>query len=100
MIGWNVVGYGAPAKGMTLLNYSGLQLDFIVDDSPLKQGRFTPGSSIAIVGPEKLDELKDTTLFVPLAWNFFDEIRARIKSKRDNPYDRFITYFPKVEIRE
>jgi len=39
-------------------------------------------------------------LFVPLAWNFFDEIRARIKSKRDNPYDRFITYFPKVEIRE
>lgn len=100
MIGWNVVGYGAPAKGMTLLNYSGLKLDFIVDDNPLKQGRFTPGSSIAIVGVEKLDELKDTTLFVPLAWNFFDEIRARIKSKHDNPYDRFITYFPKVEIRE
>jgi len=100
MIGWNVVGYGAPAKGMTLLNYSKLKLDFIVDDNPLKQGRFTPGSSIAIVGPEKLGELKDTTLFVPLAWNFFDEIRARIKSRHDNEYDRFITYFPEVEIRE
>jgi 2-polyprenyl-3-methyl-5-hydroxy-6-metoxy-1,4-benzoquinol methylase len=100
MIGWNVVGYGAPAKGMTLLNYAKLNLDFIIDDNPLKQGRFTPGSSIPIYGPEKLDELKDTTLFVPLAWNFFDEIRARIKSRHDNKYDRFITYFPKVEIRE
>jgi len=100
MIGWNVVGYGAPAKGMTLLNYSKLQLDFIVDDNPLKQGRFTPGSSIPIVGPEKLDELTDTTLFVPLAWNFFDEIRKRIKSRHDNPHDRFITYFPEVAIKE
>jgi 2-polyprenyl-3-methyl-5-hydroxy-6-metoxy-1,4-benzoquinol methylase len=100
MIGWNVVGYGAPAKGMTLLNYAKLHLDFIIDDNPLKQGRFTPGSSIPIYGPEKLDELKDTTLFVPLAWNFFDEIRKRIKSKHDNKYDRFITYFPNVEIRE
>lgn len=100
MIGWNVVGYGAAAKGMTLLNYAKLNLDFIVDDNPLKQGRFTPGSSIPIVSSDELDKLKDTTLFVPLAWNFFDEIRARIKSKRDHKYDRFITYFPKVEIRE
>lgn len=100
MIGWNVVGYGAPAKGMTLLNYSGLKLDFIVDDNPLKQGRFTPGSSIPIVSVDKLDELEGTTLFVPLAWNFFDEIRNRIKSCHNHPYDRFITYFPKVEMRE
>jgi SAM-dependent methyltransferase len=100
MIGWNIVGYGAPAKGMTLLNYAKLHLDFIIDDNPLKQGRFTPGSSIPIYGPEKLDELKDTTLFVPLAWNFFEEIKARIKSRHDHKYDRFITYFPKVEIKE
>jgi hypothetical protein len=100
MIGWNVVGYGAAAKGMTLLNYAKLDLDFIVDDNPLKQGRFTPGSSIPIVSADELDNLKDTTLFVPLAWNFFDEIRTRIKQRRDNQYDRFITYFPDVEIRE
>lgn len=100
MIGWHVIGYGAAAKGMTLLNYAKLDLDFIVDDNPLKQGRFTPGSSIPIVSADELEKLTDTTLFVPLAWNFFDEIRARIKSKRDHKYDRFITYFPKVEIRE
>jgi len=100
MIGWNVVGYGAAAKGMTLLNYAKLDLDFIVDDNPLKQGRFTPGSSIPIVSADELDNLKDTTLFVPLAWNFFDEIRTRIKQRRDHQYDRFITYFPDVEIRE
>lgn len=98
MIGWNVVGYGAAAKGMTLLNYANLQLDFIVDDNPLKQGRFTPGSSIPIVSADELDKLNDTVLFVPLAWNFFDEIHAKIKSRRNNEYDRFITYFPKVEI--
>ena len=98
MIGWNVVGYGAAAKGMTLINYAKLNLDFIIDDNPLKQGRFTPGSSIPIYGPEKLNELKDTTLFVPLAWNFFDEIRKNIKKRHDNSHDRFIKYFPKVEI--
>jgi SAM-dependent methyltransferase len=102
MIGWNVVGYGAAAKGMTLLNYSKVKLDFIVDDNPLKQGRFTPGASIPIVSADKIDDL-GTTLFVPLAWNFFNEIRGKIKTRRnkeEHKYDRFITYFPKVEIKE
>jgi C-methyltransferase C-terminal domain len=99
-VGFNVVGYGAAAKGMTLLNYSGIKPDFIVDDNPLKQGKFTPGSNVPIVGSEKLDELNGATAFVPLAWNFFDEIKSRIKLRHDNPYDVFITYFPKVEIRK
>ena len=102
IIGWNVVGYGAAAKGMTLLNYSKIKLDFIVDDNPLKQGRFTPGSSIPIVSADEIDNI-GTTLFVPLAWNFFDEIRSKIKvrrNKEDHQYDRFITYFPKVEIKK
>jgi hypothetical protein len=98
MIGWNVVGYGAAAKGMTLLNYSKINLDFVVDDNPLKQGRYTPGSSFPIVSADKLDELKDTTLFVPLAWNFFDEIKSRIKQRHNNEYDQFITYFPEVKM--
>ena len=102
MIGWNVVGYGAAAKGMTLLNYSKIKLDFIVDDNPLKQGRFTPGSSIPIVSADHIDNI-GTTLFVTLAWNFFDEIRKKIKERRnkeEHKYDRFITYFPRVEIKE
>jgi hypothetical protein len=96
-LGWLAVGYGAPAKGMTLLNYSGLNLDFIIDDNPLKQGRFTPGSSIPIYSSEKLKEFPDALCFVPLAWNFFDEIVKKIKTQRDNPYDRFVTYFPTVK---
>jgi len=100
MIDWNVVGYGAAAKGMTLLNYAKLDLDFIVDDNPLKQGRFTPGSSIPVVSQKEILKLKGTTLFVPLAWNFFDEIRDKIKGIRDNEYDRFIKYFPEVKIVE
>jgi SAM-dependent methyltransferase len=103
-VGWYGVGYGAPAKGMTLLNYSGLKLDFIIDDNPLKQGRFTPGSSIPIYSSDKLAECNDTICFVPLAWNFYDEIVTKIKVlRKDNSngkYDRFVTYFPKVEIRE
>lgn len=99
-VGWLGVGYGAPAKGMTLLNYSGLKLDFIIDDNPLKQGRFTPGSSIPIYPASKLDEYQDALCFVPLAWNFFDEIVAKIKKQRNNEWDRFITYFPKVETKE
>ena len=99
-VGWLGVGYGAPAKGMTLLNYSGLKLDFIIDDNPLKQGRFTPGSSIPIYPASKLDEYQDALCFVPLAWNFFDEIVDKIKKRRNNPWDRFITYFPKVETKE
>lgn len=96
-VGWLAVGYGAPAKGMTLLNYSGLNLDFIIDDNPLKQGRFTPGSSIPIYSSEKLKEFPNAICFVPLAWNFFDEIVTKIKKDRNNPYDEFITYFPKVK---
>ena len=99
-MGWFAVGYGAPAKGMTLLNYSGLQLNFIIDDNPLKQGRFTPGSSIPIVSSEELAKHPDALVFVPLAWNFYDEIVGKIKKLReDNPnkiYDRYITYFPSV----
>ena len=98
-VGWLAVGYGAPAKGMTLLNYSGLKLDFIIDDNELKQGRFTPGSSIPIYSADVLDDHPDALLFVPLAWNFFDEIVEKIKARRNNKYDRFCTYFPSVRVR-
>jgi len=98
--GYTVVGYGAAAKGMTLLNFSDIELDFIIDDSPLKQGKFTPGSGCAIVGIDSLDKFKakDKILFMPLAWNFFPEIKSKIQSARSNPNDLFVRYFPEVEI--
>lgn len=96
--GFYLVGYGAAAKGMTLLNYTGIHLDYIIDDNPLKQNKFTPGSSIPIVSFDILTELKGPCVFVPLAWNFFDEIREKIKRKRDNEFDLFVRYFPEVKV--
>ena len=95
---YKIVGYGAAAKGMTLLNYSGIHMDYIIDDNPLKQGKFTPGSNIEICSIDRLDDETDPIIFIPLAWNFFNEIKSRIKTKRDNHNDRFCTYFPKVEV--
>ena len=93
-----VYGYGAAAKGMTLLNYSGIHLDCIIDDNPLKQGKFTPGSNIEICSIDRLDKEDGPIMFIPLAWNFFDEIKSRIKNKRNNLDDKFCSYFPKVKI--
>jgi SAM-dependent methyltransferase len=74
--GNRVVGYGAPAKGSTLLSFLELgpdKISYIVDRSPLKQGRYTPSSRIPVVGPEHL--LADQPDYVLLlAWNFVDEI--------------------------
>jgi novobiocin biosynthesis protein NovU/D-mycarose 3-C-methyltransferase len=71
-----LAGYGAPAKGNTLLNYCGIDstlLDFIVDRSALKQGLLTPGTHIPVEAPQRLIDsgIKDTLL---LAWNFADEV--------------------------
>ncbi len=74
--GKRIAGYGAPAKGNTLLNYCKIGtdiLDYIVDKSPLKQNLFTPGMHIPVYGVEKL--LQDRPDFVLiLAWNFAEEI--------------------------
>ena len=93
-----IVGYGAAAKGMTLINFGDVYLDYVIDDNPLKQGRFCPGSNIPVVAIDKLDEYADTKImFVPLAWNFFTEIRSKIKTKRDQEGDVFIRYFPTIK---
>jgi SAM-dependent methyltransferase len=90
--GYKIVGYGAPAKGNTFLNFARIPLDIIIDDNKLKQGLFTPGSSIEIVGSEILGTYTedDKVLFIPLAWNFFKEIKQRILSVRNNPSDIFL----------
>lgn len=81
----SIVGYGAPAKGVTLLNYCGVSTDFLdytVDINPAKQGHFLPGVSIPIYSPDKLSETKpDYVLILP--WNLRDEVvsqRSYIRS--------------------
>jgi hypothetical protein len=74
--GRRVVGYGAPAKGNTLLNYCGVRRDFLdytVDLNPHKQGRFLPGSHIPIRSPQAIREDRPDVVMI-LPWNLKDEI--------------------------
>ena len=96
-----VVGYGAPAKGNTLMNFAQEGPDFIIDDNPLKQGMFTPGSSVPIFGTEYLKSQfadVDKLCIIPLAWNFYNEIKMRTKNIRPNKNDIFVRYFPEFKV--
>jgi SAM-dependent methyltransferase len=96
-VGMPVFGYGAAAKGNTFLNFSKLDLDFVVDDNRLKWGLLTPGMNIPIQGPDTLKDLDRDAAIVVLAWNFFDEIVKRVKAARPNRRDTFVRYFPNFE---
>ena len=80
--GKSVAGYGAAAKGNTLLNYAGMSADlmaYVVDNNPTKQGRYLPGSRIPIVAEQRIvDESPDFVLILP--WNIRDEITRRLES--------------------
>ncbi len=97
--GKTIVGYGAPAKGNTLLNYCGVRSDFIectFDRSPHKQGRFLPGTHIPIYHPERIAALKpDYVLILP--WNLRDEIIAQMAHVREWG-GRFVTPIPEVRV--
>src|SRR5262249_7481343 len=83
--GKSIVGYGAPAKGNTLLNYCGVRSDFIdyvVDRNPLKQGRFLPGTRIPIHDPQRIAETRPDYLLL-LPWNLRDEIIGQMGHVRD-----------------
>ena len=83
--GKRVVGYGAPGKGNTLLNYCGIRTDFLeftVDRSPHKQGKFLPGTHVPILHPDRLrDARPDYVLILP--WNLKDEIAAQLTYVRE-----------------
>ncbi len=97
--GKTVVGYGAPGKGNTLLNYCGIRTDFLeytVDRNPYKQGKFLPGTHIPIYHPDKIQETKpDYVLILP--WNFKDEIVKQM-SFVDQWGGKFIIPIPEVEV--
>jgi len=94
-----IVGYGAPAKGNTLLNYCGIGDDFIdytVDRSPHKQGRYLPGTHIFIDKPEKIRETKPDYVFI-LPWNIKDEIIEQMSFIREWG-GKFVIPIPKISI--
>ena len=92
--GYTLIGYGAAAKGNTLLNYISYKLDYIIDDNPMKEGYLTPGMDIEIHSIKLLEQNFEKICFIPLAWNFFKEIKERIEKVRDTKNDIFIRYFP------
>ena len=82
-----IVGYGAPAKATTALNFFGIskEISYIVEDNKLKHNKFLPGVKIPIVSKKKIEGKKFTT--VVLAWNYFDEIKKnniKLKGKLIN----------------
>ena len=97
--GKTVVGYGAPGKGNTLLNYCGIRadfLDFTVDANPYKQGKFTPGTRIPILAPDKIrDARPDYVLILP--WNLKDEI-SRAASYIAEWGGQFVVPIPEVRV--
>ena len=99
--GKKIAGYGAPAKGNTLLNYCGIRTDFIdytVDRSPYKQGRFLPGTHIPILPPETLARTRpDYVLILP--WNLKDEIVGQMGVVREWG-GKFVVPIPRVEVLE
>jgi SAM-dependent methyltransferase len=99
-MGYVIVGYGAAAKGNTLLNYSQIHMDFVIDDNPLKQDKFTPGVYVPVVPASHLGSYtsKDRILFIPLAWNFYNEIKSKILLRRYSENDRFLKYFPEITL--
>jgi 2-polyprenyl-3-methyl-5-hydroxy-6-metoxy-1,4-benzoquinol methylase len=99
--GKSVVGYGAPAKGNTLLNYCGIGKDFLgytVDISPHKQNLFLPGTHIPIFAPEKI-RLTQPDYVLILPWNLRDEITEQLAYIREWG-GRFIVPIPKPEVLE
>jgi SAM-dependent methyltransferase len=97
--GKTVVGYGAPGKGNTLLNYCGIRtdfLDFTVDRNPYKHGRYTPGTHIPIRRPDAIDEARPDYVFI-LPWNLKDEIMKQLAHIRSWG-GRFIVPIPEPVI--
>ena len=104
--GYHILGFGAAAKGNVFLNYifdsspNPLAPEYIIDDSVLKQGKFTAGTQIQVVGSAKLEEyVGKKVVVIILAWNFASEIIQRIAKKfpRGSEYE-CVQFFPSFKV--
>jgi hypothetical protein len=97
--GKRIVGYGAPGKGNTLLNYCGIRTDFLdytVDRNPYKHGKFLPGTHIPIFPPERIAQTRpDYVLILP--WNLKDEIMEQMSTVRSWG-GQFVVPIPDVKV--
>jgi len=98
--GRKVAGYGAAAKGNTLMNYAGVRpdlLSFVVDKSPAKQGKFLPGNRIPIVDEARIREQRPDYVVV-LPWNLWDEVTTDLSYVTDWG-GRFVRAVPELQVR-
>jgi SAM-dependent methyltransferase len=89
-----VLGYGAAAKGNTLLNYAGIKTDLlaaVADRAPSKQGKFLPGNHIPVISPEQLKEQKHDVVLV-LPWNLIGELRQQLQGQE------LVTAIPSLQV--
>lgn len=103
MEGIPVIGYGAPAKGNTLMNFAKEGPDFTIEDNSLKQLLYTPGMGVLINPPGYLTLNyydKKRVCFIPLAWNFYDEIVDKLHEMRPPLLfnDIYVKYFPEFTV--
>ncbi|PKK89722.1 MAG: SAM-dependent methyltransferase [Candidatus Wallbacteria bacterium HGW-Wallbacteria-1] len=100
--GRRVVAYGAAAKGNTLLNYCGIRgsslIEYVVDASPHKQGKFLPGSHIPVVNESRLKESKPDRIVI-LPWNLKEEIKEQLRYVREWGAE-FVTVVPDLQVAE
>lgn len=98
--GKKVIGYGAAAKGNTLLNYCGIKgndlIEFVVDASPYKQNKLLPGSRIPVISKEKIEEFKPDFIII-FPWNLKDEISEQLSYVR-NWGAMFVIAIPELKI--
>lgn len=96
--GKSIVGFGAAAKGVVLLNYCGFDnslIDYVADGTPYKQGKYIPGVNLRVEPEEKLLETKPDVILI-LAWNFKEEIMEKLKGRGYT----FVVPIPDVQVYE
>lgn len=99
--GARIIGYGAPAKGNTLLNYCGIRTDFLdytTDLNPEKQGHYLPGVRIPILAPDVIERTRPDYVFV-LPWNIREEVMQQLSYVREWG-GRFIVRAPNIQVFE
>lgn len=90
---YKIVGYGAAAKGVVVINKLKQKLDYVVDEAPMKIGKKIPGTEIPIVSPYYMADDDDNLFIIIYAWNFIDEITDKINKLRPGRSDIIVSYW-------
>lgn len=96
---YKIIFVGAAAKAIAFMNYAQIHPDYVIDEAPLKIGKFIPQVDVEIKSLSSIDHIEFSILYIISAWNFKDELILKLKSRRQLK-DKFLTYFPSFEVIE